>query len=916
MSQESFNLINSLQLVGGESKAISPIDPSLRVTLEFTKGYLYSYEGFISGKVNNNEFYMKGYNHPFMSHRSYENNGMWSKSYSTSTTRNNYGYTEYFVPCTIDVEGNGWLVETGLICQATGDYLIQKPSSLIDFKGKFTSSLPVTEGLKFFRLLKITPTTHEVVQHLFGEIPGRTIMRSYPGYNLNLNAKDQLTDLTEISLTLINLLQSTFKNSSNNVSSYYYKYEIDSTLQVIIEDNINKILTLIDRTSTSSRKGSIPRYLATYSNYSNTYLNDDSRLNRVEKIFEDDCFREFDPLVQVPDNCSTFAKLLNPLITSREVDNESVAWFLYLLIYYQELTQKDYSSYITELNAYLISQIDTRYNLPNQGWSSTPKLFDSRAITDKLLRVSTAYVAAFLKAHDLFNEPRYLEKAWLIWEAVINYFYNISSKRFYSSLTVKEDNEESLTYGLISAQIMGRLDIVENLNNYFKNKIKSKFALDSVEFEFKSNTRIKIDLEQLEINEKEVGLSGGLILDNAIYVNDDLIMINGEILYIGEGIAYRTIINPFINESKYLENKLNGFILNSAASPITSPVDATLPEDLRRLISNKYWVINRYTNYIVNSFEPNLVGNRYLNYLRSNYIMQSSYTESLELTDKKAFELIDVPFELVYSTRLDFWSMLDSAISTLPVDYGWFSSKALSRNSVVGNILYAIMIPAASTIRSVFSLFTSKDYLNSSFYLNNKLKDYNLPFLKFSSKDNKREFIKDKFKTIVGMTKEGMINLVNYYSDSKCRFYETYNKMLSTSSNSFYELENRIGEGYFHGGDIGYSIFEFEVYRPLTDLILNLIIDNKPAGAKILLQQNLQFNESEIFEEFNYASYSKADMYQILSTEDGECINYEDGACATLDEMPFGYLNGNYLYVDRDLVRLDESSVSISGEVI
>lgn len=879
---KSFNLIKSLQNIGGESTATSPLNIDLKVELEFVNGYLFNYSGLLEGKVNNNKFYSRNYCSPFCTNPNYTQEGIWNKTYETSVSRTFRNVREYFVPCTIDTSGVGWFVQAGLVCQNTGDDLVQDTSIFINADGTFKSNLLLSEGLKFLKLIRVTPDTHEVVHHLFGELPGGSIMRSYPDYLLRLNAKDQLTDLGEISLTLINLLQSDYKHNLEGRDTYYYKYEIDKDLQLIIRSNLTKILSLIDRTSNNNRSGSIPRYLATYSNYSNTYLNDSSREDSNLRIFEEDCFvQDVDPEV-----CSVFTLNNSDLVTSREVDNESVAWFLYLLTLYSDLVQEDFSSYISILTTYLINQIDARYYLPNQGWTSTPLLENSQVISTKLLRVATAYIAAFLKAHDVLNESIYLEVAWQVWLAIFNYFYNISSKKFYSSLTNKTDNEESLYYGILTSDLLNRKDISESLLSHFYSLVKVKYGLDISSFAIYNLKFVHIDEDLVTIDTLPVTFGGNLVPSNSIRVNNDWVTINEEFIYIGDGIEYETTSTPFLTRQSFIESPLEGFILTSASS--SNPVfnDNTLTEDLIEKINNKYWVIARYNSYIVNrilNIVPRSIGlTSYLEYVESNEYLQSAYSNSLNLTEISQSRLISVPHELIYSNNLDFWTMLEAAISTLPKEYGWFSPKAINKNSIIGNILYSILIPVSSIFRSSLSLFTSKSHSLSSYYINNKLRDYGKVIPMYSSLEDRRALLSEEMKIQKSTTKIGITNLVESLVSTTPLIYEHYTDLFVTSSTAIKELNPRVGEGYFNGGDYGLNTFQVEIKRPVDSYLSKSLRDKKPAGSKIIIQQNLEFIEEDVQTSFNYSQIDKVEQYCVLALDDGHCFGFEDDSCVAL----------------------------------
>jgi hypothetical protein len=226
--------------------------------------------------------------------------------------------------------------------------------------------------------------------------------------------------------------------------------------------------------------------------------------------------------------------------------------------------------------------------------------------------------------------------------------------------------------------------------------------------------------------------------------------------------------------------------------------------------------------------------------------------------------------------------MLEAAISTLPKEYGWFSPKAINKNSIIGNILYSILIPVSSIFRSSLSLFTSKSHSLSSYYINNKLRDYGKVIPMYSSLEDRRALLSEEMKIQRSTTKIGITNLVESLVSTTPLIYEHYTDLFVTSSTAIKELNPRVGEGYFNGGDYGLNTFQVEIKRPVDSYLSKYLRDKKPAGSKIIIQQNLEFIEEDVQTSFNYSQIDKVEQYCVLALDDGHCFGFEDDSCVVL----------------------------------
>ena len=117
MTNKYYDSILNFLNPGGESKAISPLNNTLRVSIKLEQGALFNDSSQVRGIILNNTFVSGGvFSSSCFETDCFESDGIITTAYPLHEGK------DYFVQASIDIEGNGWILQMGTICQATGEF--------------------------------------------------------------------------------------------------------------------------------------------------------------------------------------------------------------------------------------------------------------------------------------------------------------------------------------------------------------------------------------------------------------------------------------------------------------------------------------------------------------------------------------------------------------------------------------------------------------------------------------------------------------------------------------------------------------------------------------------------------------------------------------------------------------------------
>lgn len=514
------------------------------------------------------------------------------------------------------------------------------------------------------------------------------------------------------------------------------------------------------------------------------------------------------------------------ITTSREVSTRAIAWF-YLLVYSYSIYLKDDSYlYILELIAqYLINQINSSNKLPSKGWSNTNILTDSVEITEYDLSTATVVYIALLKHYEYLQNPLYLEKATDIKEAIYSNLFDFKNKVFADSLSNFNSTIYSYIYGLIFSLIDNRIDIVENLVSNITNSLVTDYGI----------------------------IKQNLVGSSIVYTNK-----------LTESLLTTTPSN--INFTTLPSNSTSLIALTKENTLLTFALDLASRNNI--FISPK---LNNYINYFNNTVSTVEATNSLVNTI---YCFENVNPFTIEIFST-----------LVYNTtsNLSFQRirLLETIISYIPTDYGWFSSKALSPLGNLFKILSGIT-KSLSTYTIHFKYLFSQLILSnaSGFNLDTISKKYSFTRLNQEKDIDYKLFIqsflngKDNSITLIGL--QNTLNRIGLNFNIK----ETYNNIFTLNTTK--QLSSLIlGEGYFSGEYYASTkIIKFDIYSPLTDDIATQIVNSLPVASIPIVNEIISIDEDVISDycfKYSESNVPVTEFYILQETTNPSYIDQEDG---------------------------------------
>lgn len=802
-------LIN-LHQPGGESTLFDVDNLNKKLTIKFTKGGLYTDKTYLEGTINNLKLDSTAVVDPgCFTSGCVISGGIWTTAVISNISRVNNGITEYWIEGALDVEGNLWILDLGVINQATGDFIIKDRAVSISKEGKFKSRITLSESTKVAVLKKVNTNTAVTVLHYIGQYKSQQkLSRTKVGYLLGYNAIDQQTDLELLSLGLLPLLFSTYKDTELNTTIFYTKGELDYKTKQIIEDNLNVLSSLLDFNSTSKRINSIPKTLTTYINSSLLY-DDSIYLNNLVSCVAADC---------IESECIESKEVY--LTSSREVSTRAVAWFYILVYTYTVYFNSDKYTYLLDLLAfYLENQITDKYNLPSKGWTHTDTLVDSTEILTYDLSTAVVTYIALLKHYNYSVDAKYLGLAADIEEAIWNQLYNYKDFKFYNSISDSTLNVEELSYGLLFATLTNKSDVVEKLVSLVESNLTVDYGI------------IKESLvgNQVVLTDK---LTTSNLLNNASNLNFITLTYNSS------NLVYLS-----------LSNLLLGSTLNKASKA-------------------NYYINLKLQNYLA-TFKDTLSSVEQTNHFL--YI-----TECVSNANVFDLELLSIDrFNLTSSVSFERNLQLNKLISSIPVEFSWFSKKALTLS---GNF-YKLLNSFSKTI-SVFAVHSkdvvTNNYLNSltEYALNVYLKSINFHRL---PQETDREVITYLISNKNSLISKAIrLNVIAYLEDNYLNIFKL-NSVVDTSL---------LGSHYYSGNNYASTNnVTVTVEQPVNLSLSKEFKTSLPIGVNSCLREIVSLYQ-ELIEPEDCTVINFEFVEEMLLEETGNYILEETGSPIYLETMP------------------------------
>lgn len=362
---------------------------------------------------------------------------------------------EVWVEGVKDLEGYIYVADIGYIHPLNHEMVVWDRNIPLTTGGRFKSNKLIPAGPKMIKIKRIDRYSETVILH---HITPTHNLRSSTGHLLNYNAKDQEVDLEKTSMTMINILLSSYTQEEECVF-HIEKNVIDPYLLSSTKNTIDFLLSLISKESNTY--GSIPKQVATYSDYRSIYQNP-RYLDPFVKPFEDGVFSE---------DC--FLEEEDRTLISRTIDNRAICWFLYSLCTYIEVTHdKSYMPYLSRVAQYLIEQRN-KADLLSTGYDS-----NLNKIEEYRSSYSIMFVLTMMRLHDLTLDNSYIDAAADTYISLDKYLYLKQNDLYSHSYESIETSTESLVYGFLYSLEINKEDCLESTLKTLKARVKSKDPFD------------------------------------------------------------------------------------------------------------------------------------------------------------------------------------------------------------------------------------------------------------------------------------------------------------------------------------------------------------------------------------------------------------------------------------------------------
>lgn len=466
------------------------------------------------------------------------------------------------------------------------------------------------------------------------------------------------------------------------------------------------------------------------------------------------------------------------LASSREVSTRAVAWFyLFVYSYTIYLNTSEYAYLLDLLAFYLANQINPTYNLPSKGWTHANVFSESTEILEYNLSTSVAVYIALMKHYNYTSTPAYLEYATDIEEGIWSQLYNYQTKSFVHSLSDSNLQTEELAYALLFSNLVNRSDVVEAI----------------VEF--------------IDVNS---------VIDYGI-VKESLDGIN------------------IINQDKLTESYLTSFPLS--VSFVNLPTNAFNLIDIASgnlLLVYALDIVDKSNYFISNKLKRNIES--FLQALASIEKTNSLFYLTSCVSDNLTFGLEPIKEGEYYLTsNLSFQRsfLLNKFLSYIPIDFGWFTKKALQLSGNTYKIVKSI-----TKFLATFNTF-GKDIITNNFALalkGKRLNDYLSNFkITRIPQETDSDILHLFTSTLSGkeiqITASGLTNKLKRYnlaSTIKDNYVDIFN--LNTTANTY---NYNIGEGKYSGNlTASTNIVTITIPQPINFIISKEVVQSLPIAVK------------------------------------------------------------------------------------
>lgn len=806
ISQQEFCLevIKGLDEIGGEAsiKSTKSSDP-LRslVKIDIVENIRYRDKGKLVARVrglslNSQQSVFEG---ECFDYDCFEDNGIWTTALKTRVVRVIDGVTKYWIRGDTDIDGNVYVVDIGTVYSITGEVIINEYNVPVFSSGIIKSTTELDIGIKFIVLKKVTPYNVEEVLYKYGELDEeKHLLRNITASLLDIKYTKQVTDIEEISITLVHLINSTYYKKEKYQKIYRSKRYKEPIVKKIIEDNLEILSRLVDLDLESLRYGSIPRYVATYSQHKDIYgLEADQKyLNKKLVCFEDNCFTK---------DC--FREVDNELLVSRKVETRAVAWYLYALCTYTEATGSEkYKPLIEDITTCIISLKDNT-NLFKDGWTHNDVYSKSEQVSTHSTSTAVMCILALLKAYNIEPKTIYIDTVCDVYERVINNLRFSSDSMFYHSHEDTRYSIESTYYGLLLSYCFDRGDIVTKSIKYLGSKLK-------------------IGIKDIELGVIQANNSEYIKVNNLEYIqgqgSQKLKKEANELLY------FNTFTNKEAQEYKLIDALKYNTLIYSLIKSISEkgypvPYFGLLNKQRQTLL--KLQIEDR-------EFISGIVA---ADCLLDKFIFKEEFAKIGNELVKQVKSLIFYR-SYIYDKLKYYW----------PLDFSWTSKEALSLKGNLGRILYSISRVIGNWYiewNRALESFNIKTVGHKD--LERWSKDYRLEREPYE----KEEDYKERLKEIVSRqlnTKAAIKDRLKKL-EIEVEIEDTWKEIVRSSSVIEEAGNSKWGEGVYAGNEYAsQSIIQIQTNQPIDNKVLKELENTLAAGIKYKIRESLSFSETDI----------------------------------------------------------------------
>jgi hypothetical protein len=560
------------------------------------------------------------------------------------------------------------VVDIGYIYPGTYEFVLLKKDVPVSNDGTFSSEVIAPNGIKAVRLKAITRNREVVLGMSFGDNPLSPLLIKTYSENTPLSFPTNHVVLEDLAITLILISLSGYKSSSdncptNNMGMYY----LEPYIKALLENNLTKLATLINRNINSPTFNGIPSSVYPDSTYESLYERKEvDKSCYVEGIYKAECDLMYDDPTMIGDDflclteCFSKEEDITPILPL-DTDLRSIAWLIisyttYLDTFPKSVLEEEYTTAATTLGEHLMSRL-------------TPFLIDEGNETS---RTSTNIMAclAFIKLYELTANPTYLNRAADLYISINDYLYSFLDKSFIHEASTPVFSAEATIYGLIFSLWTNQDDKVEALLRIMKLRRKS----------FRDVYRVAITNEEGLITD----LEGSPIL---IHQSDSYELIKD---------GYFDLLIPFY----------------------TAPQEAgySLADTVRLMILADYVLKATESKGFNIGFSNHI--DIYQEEVRSNPKLQTSTWLASCLTDIFIHHSLITPSSLKDLQTLIFNReyVTDQLKKMIPTGFGWFHKNALGKQSNLGRMLRSFayglssFYPALNSVAMSFSLTGSKHF--------------------------------------------------------------------------------------------------------------------------------------------------------------------------------------------------------------